>query len=67
MLPHLQLDADGKSKLADCKHSAEALDCLEKAGLLQFPLPDAHALAATTLQVAQNIGLPGAARFGVKF
>ncbi len=35
---------------------------LEKAGLLQFPLPDAHALAATTLQVAQNIGLPGAAQ-----
>ncbi|WP_267382824.1 MULTISPECIES: bifunctional YncE family protein/alkaline phosphatase family protein [unclassified Sphingomonas] len=34
---------------------------LEKAGLLQFPLPNAKALAATTLQVADNIGLPGAA------
>jgi DNA-binding beta-propeller fold protein YncE len=34
---------------------------LEKAGLLQFPLPDETALAATTLQVASNIGLPGAA------
>ena len=33
---------------------------LEKAGLLQFPMPGGHALAATTMQVAQNIGLPGA-------
>jgi DNA-binding beta-propeller fold protein YncE len=32
---------------------------LEKAGLLEFPLPDARSLAATTLQVASNIGLPG--------
>jgi DNA-binding beta-propeller fold protein YncE len=30
---------------------------LEKAGLLQFPLPNARALAATTLQVADNLGL----------
>ncbi len=30
---------------------------LEKAGLLQFPLPDARALAATTLQVADNLGV----------
>ena len=30
---------------------------LEKAGLLQFPLPDDRALAATTLQVADNLGL----------
>ena len=33
---------------------------LEKAGLLQFPLPTAHALAATTLRVASNLGLSGA-------
>jgi DNA-binding beta-propeller fold protein YncE len=33
---------------------------LEKAGLVQFPLPGGEALAATTMQVAQNIGLPGA-------
>jgi DNA-binding beta-propeller fold protein YncE len=30
---------------------------LEKAGLLNFPLPDGPALAATTRQVAANIGL----------
>jgi DNA-binding beta-propeller fold protein YncE len=34
---------------------------LEKAGLLEFPLPDEHGLAAATMQVAANIGLPGAA------
>ncbi len=34
---------------------------LEKAGLLQFPLPNARALAATTQQVADNIGLSSAA------
>jgi DNA-binding beta-propeller fold protein YncE len=34
---------------------------LEKAGLLQFPTPNQRQLAATTLQVATNIGLPGAA------
>ena len=33
---------------------------LEKAGLLQFPLPGAHALAATTLKVASNLGLSDA-------
>ena len=33
---------------------------MQKAGLLQFPLPDERALAATTMQVAGNIGLPGA-------
>ncbi|MFL6735607.1 MAG: bifunctional YncE family protein/alkaline phosphatase family protein [Sphingomonas sp.] len=33
---------------------------LEKAGLLEFPLPEAPALAAATMQVAENIGLPGA-------
>ena len=35
---------------------------LEKAGLLQAPMPGARALAATTLQVARNIGLPQADR-----
>ena len=34
---------------------------LEKAGLLDFPMPAGPALAAATVQVAQNIGLPGAA------
>jgi DNA-binding beta-propeller fold protein YncE len=34
---------------------------LEKAGLLEFPMPDEPALASTTVQVAENIGLPGAA------
>ena len=34
---------------------------LRKAGLLEFPLPDERALAVTTLQVAQNIGLSGGA------
>jgi len=34
---------------------------LEKAGLTEIPLPDPHGLAATTLQVAGNIGLPNAA------
>jgi DNA-binding beta-propeller fold protein YncE len=35
---------------------------LEKAGLLDVPFPSARALTATTLQVASNIGLPGAAQ-----
>jgi hypothetical protein len=34
---------------------------LEHAGLLEFPMPDGPALVATTVQVAENIGLPGAA------
>lgn len=33
---------------------------LEKAGLLQFPMPGPRALASTTMQVADNISLPGA-------
>ena len=33
---------------------------LEKAGLLQLPMPSPQALVATTTQVAENIGLPGA-------
>ncbi len=34
---------------------------LEKAGVLEFPMPDEQALATTTLQVASNLGLPDAA------
>jgi hypothetical protein len=34
VLPHLQLDDHGRSALADCQGSIEALDQLEKAGLL---------------------------------
>jgi DNA-binding beta-propeller fold protein YncE len=33
---------------------------LEKSGLLEFPVPNERQLAVTTLQVASNIGLPGA-------
>jgi len=44
-----------------CGASNQYIYQLEKAGLLEFPLPGEHALAATTLQVAENIGLPGAA------
>ena len=45
VLPHLQLDANGKAKLAGCKHPAEALDRLEEAGLLD----EAARLAAHAL------------------
>lgn len=34
---------------------------LQKAGLLELPLPNERQLAAMTLQVASNIGLPGTA------
>ena len=43
-----------------CGSANQYIYQLEKAGLLQFPMPGGHALAATTMQVAQNIGLPGA-------
>jgi DNA-binding beta-propeller fold protein YncE len=43
-----------------CGSANQYIFQLEKAGLLQFPLPDPRGLATTTLQVAQNIGLPGA-------
>jgi hypothetical protein len=45
VLPHLQLDANGKEKLADCTHCVEALDRLEQAGLLD----EAARLAAHAL------------------
>jgi DNA-binding beta-propeller fold protein YncE len=35
---------------------------LEKAGLVEFPLPSGRALAAATVQVASNLGLPDAAQ-----
>jgi DNA-binding beta-propeller fold protein YncE len=34
---------------------------LEKAGVVEFPMPDEQTLASTTLQVASNLGLPNAA------
>ena len=43
-----------------CGSANQYIYQLEKAGLLQFPTPAGRALAATTLQVASNIGLPGA-------
>ena len=47
VLPHLQLDAEDKAALADCRQSVEALDRLEQAGLLiEATRPLAHALPA---------------------
>src|SRR5437762_9798841 len=47
VLPHLQLDAEGKAALADCRQSVEALDRLEQAGLLiEATRLLAHALPA---------------------
>ena len=43
-----------------CSAANQYIFQLEKAGLLEFPMPRERALAATTLQVAQNIGLPEA-------
>ncbi len=43
-----------------CGRDNQYIYQLEKAGLLQFPLPGPRALVATTLQVASNIGLAGA-------
>jgi DNA-binding beta-propeller fold protein YncE len=48
-----------RSQANACGSANQYIYQLEKAGLLQFPLPDKHALAATTVQVAENIGLPG--------
>ncbi len=44
-----------------CSAANQYIFQLEKAGLLQFPAPDTAALAATTRQVAENIGLADAA------
>lgn len=43
-----------------CGASNQYVWQLEKAGLLQFPMPSDTALAAATLQVARNLGLPDA-------
>jgi DNA-binding beta-propeller fold protein YncE len=43
-----------------CGSANQYIYQLEKAGLLQFPMPAAHALVATTMQVADNIGLDAA-------
>jgi len=43
-----------------CGSSNQYIFQLEKAGLLELPTPTTRQLAATTLQVASNIGLPGA-------
>jgi DNA-binding beta-propeller fold protein YncE len=43
-----------------CGSANQYIYQLEKSGLLHFPLPGLHALAVTTMQVAANIGLPGA-------
>jgi DNA-binding beta-propeller fold protein YncE len=44
-----------------CGGANEYIYELQKAGLLEFPLPDQRALATATVQVAANIGVPGAA------
>ena len=49
-----------RSQANACGAANQYIYQLEKAGLLRFPLPDARALATTTMQVAENIGLPGA-------
>lgn len=47
VLPHLQLDGEGKKALGDCDSSVEALDRLEQAGLLiEATRLIAHALPA---------------------
>ncbi|HEY6047673.1 MAG TPA: hypothetical protein VIV07_01355, partial [Sphingomicrobium sp.] len=43
-----------------CDSANQYIYQLQKAGLLQFALPTGEALAATTMQVAENIGLAGA-------
>jgi DNA-binding beta-propeller fold protein YncE len=49
-----------QSQMAACGAANQYIWQLQKAGLLQFPMPDERALATTTMQVAENIGLPGA-------
>lgn len=44
-----------------CGSANQYIYQLEKAGLLDLPMPGERALGSTTLQVAANIGLPGAA------
>ncbi len=46
-----------KSQGDACGGANQYIYQIEKAGLLQFPMPGPRALAATTLQVAENVGL----------
>ena len=46
-----------KAQPKACGAANQYIFQLEKAGLLQFPMPDTRALARTTKQVADNIGL----------
>lgn len=52
--------AEVKSQHDACGAANQYIYQLEKAGLLQFPLPTPHALVATTLRVADNVGLTAA-------
>ena len=47
-----------KTQSNACGGANQYIFQLEKAGLLQFPMPTPAALVKTTLQVARNIGLP---------
>jgi DNA-binding beta-propeller fold protein YncE len=49
-----------RSQPTACGAANQYIFQLEKAGLLQFPTPGAHALVRTTMQVADNIGVPAA-------
>ena len=51
-----------KAQANACGAANQYIFQLEKAGLLDFPLPQGKVLAQTSLQVAANIGLDGAAR-----
>ncbi|WP_332802045.1 bifunctional YncE family protein/alkaline phosphatase family protein [Sphingomonas sp. RT2P30] len=52
--------AEVKSQHDACGPANQYIYQLEKAGLLSFPLPAPRALVATTLQVADNVGLTAA-------
>ncbi len=47
-----------KAQPSGCGAANQYVFQLEKAGLLQFPMPAARTLVATTQQVADNIGIP---------
>jgi len=53
--------ASYRSQPNACGAANQYIYQLEKAALLQFPLPSPKVIAETTIQVADNIGLPGAA------
>ncbi|MGN6818257.1 MAG: bifunctional YncE family protein/alkaline phosphatase family protein [Sphingomonas sp.] len=54
--------AVAKAQPTACGAANQYIFQLEKAGLLQFAMPGGRALAKTTLQVADNIGLQNAAQ-----